>query len=511
MPAIEFTTEEQLPVPAGAGLHVGGWTAPGSTHVAGDAGHPYGVRVPQRPILSFLGAAGTVTGSRFLVEADGGRVLVDCGLFQGLRELRQRNWDPFPVDPATVDAVVLTHAHVDHCGYLPALVRGGFRGSIVCTPSTAELAAIVLPDAAHLQEEEASYANSKGFSKHRPALPLYTRDDAAAALERFRPVAYGTRTEVVPGFHAELVSAGHIVGSASVLLTLEAEGRRLFFSGDVGRPSHPILLPPATPPAADVVLVESTYGNRRHEPEEEALERLAGAIVRTAHLGGTVVIPSFAVDRTEVLLIALGRLADEGRIPKLPIYADSPMALAVLDVYRRAIAEHAPDIRLAADGTDPFDPCGELHELHTPDESRSLNELGFPSIIISASGMATGGRVLHHLVRCLPDPRSTVVLPGYQAEGTRGRQLADGARAVKMLGQYVPVRAHVVELGAFSVHADADELTEWLRPVPPPETAYVVHGEQSAAEALATRLGDELGWSAVVPTQGERVRVDQRR
>ena len=480
--------------------------------VANATTHPYGCAVRKAPILSFLGAAGTVTGSRFLVEVDGARVLVDCGLFQGLRELRRRNWAPFPVDPSTIDAVVLTHAHVDHCGYLPALVRDGFSGPVVCTPATAELAGIVLPDSAHLQEEEAAYANARGFSKHRPALPLYTRDDAAAALDRLLPVSYGAPTEVAPGVHAELVSAGHIVGSASVLLSLDGHpSHRLFFSGDVGRPSHPILWPPATPPAADVFLVESTYGDRSHEPEDEALERMADAIVRTARQGGTVVIPAFAVDRTEVLLVALGRLAGEGRVPRLPIYADSPMALAVLDVYRRAVARHMPDVRPVGDSTDPFDVAGELHELRTPEESRGLNELGFPSIIISASGMATGGRVLHHLARCLPDPRCTVILPGYQADGTRGRQLADGARTVKMLGRYVPVRARVVELGAFSVHADADELIEWLQPVPPPETCYVVHGETAAADALAARLGEELGWNAVVPSQGERVRVDRRR
>jgi metallo-beta-lactamase family protein len=461
--------------------------------------------------ISFLGAAGTVTGSRHLVEANGARVLVDCGLFQGPRELRQRNWAPFPVDPATIDAVVLTHAHVDHCGYLPALVRDGFSGPIVCTPATAELAGIVLPDSAHLQEEEAEYSNKKGFSKHRPALPLYTQEDAAAALDRLRPLAFETTTEVAPGVHVELVPAGHIIGSAGAVLSLDGQPpRRLFFSGDVGRPFHPILRPPATPPPVDVILVESTYGDRTHEPEGEALDRMAEAIVRTAHQGGTVVIPSFAVDRTEVLLIALGRLVSEGRVPRLPVYADSPMALSVLDVYRRAVADRAPDVQPIDAGSDPFDAAGELHELRTPEESRSLNEIGFPSIIISASGMATGGRVLHHLARCLPDSRCTVLLPGYQADGTRGRQLADGARTIKMLGRYVSVRARVVELGAFSVHADANELIEWLRPVPPPQTCYVVHGEPKSADALAARLGDELGWHAVVPAQGETVPVAGR-
>lgn len=462
------------------------------------------------PGLSFLGAAGTVTGSRFLLETGEARVLVDCGLFQGLRELRQQNWRPFPVDPATVDLVVLTHAHVDHCGYLPALVRDGFAGGILCTPWTADLARIVLRDSAHLQEEEAAYANAKGFSKHHPARPLYTGDDAAAASERFRPVPYREQVEAAPGVRVELFTAGHIVGSASALVTVEgAPTLRLFFSGDVGRPNHPILRAPDTPPPADVFLVESTYGDRRHEPEEQALDRMAAAIVRTAGAGGTVVIPSFAVDRTEVLLLALGRLVEERRVPRLPIFADSPMALAVLDVYRRAVAAHAPDVRLAGAAHDPFEVSGELHELRTPEESRSLNELAFPSIIISASGMATGGRVLHHLARCLPDSRCTVILPGYQSEGTRGRQLADGARAVKLLGRYVPVRARIVELGAFSVHADAAELTDWLRPVPPPDTGYVVHGERTAAAAMAARFADELGWNAVVPSQGEHVRVDR--
>ncbi len=469
----------------------------------------YGVPMGRPPVLSFLGAAGTVTGSRFLLETDGGRVLVDCGLFQGLRELRRRNWAPFPVDPSSIDGVVLTHAHVDHCGYLPALVRDGFSGPIVSTPTTAELARIVLMDAAHLQEEEAAYANSKGFSKHRPALPLYTSEDAAAALERFRPAEYATRAEVAPGIEAELVPAGHIVGSASALVTVDGEsGRRLFFSGDVGQPHHPVLRPPATPPDADVIVTESTYGNRTHEPATGALERMADAIAQTARRGGTVVIPSFAVDRTEVLLMALGELVRAGRVPRLPIYADSPMALAVLDVYRRAIERGEPDVALTG-GSDPFDAAGELHELHTPEESRSLNELGFPSVIISASGMATGGRVLHHLARCLPDSRCTIILPGYQAEGTRGRQLAEGVRAVKMLGQYVPVRARVVMVDAFSAHADANELVAWLKPVAPPAACYVVHGEQKSSEALAERLGDELGWNSVVPTLGERVRVDR--
>jgi metallo-beta-lactamase family protein len=460
--------------------------------------------------LSFLGATGTVTGSRFLVETADARVLVDCGMFQGLRHLRDRNWAPFPVEPDTVDAVVLTHAHLDHSGYLPALVRDGFRGPILSTAQTAALAKIVMVDSGHLQEEEAEYANAKGFSKHRPARPLYTEEDALRAAERFRHVPFDTAREVAEGVAVTLRTAGHILGSATATLAVTGRvDRTLFVSGDVGRPNHPILRPPAPPPEADVMLVESTYGDRTHEPVDEAEERLAAVVSRTAARGGTVVIPSFAVDRTEVVLLALRRLVAARRIPSLPVYVDSPMALEVLRVYRRAMASGDPEIRPDTNaGGDPFDP-GSLHELRTPEESRRLNDIDYPSIIISASGMATGGRVLHHLCRCLPDNRCAVVLPGFQAEGTRGRMLADGARTIKMLGRYVPVRAEVVVADAFSVHADGNEIVEWLRRGPkPPDTAFVVHGEPHAGSALATRLEDELGWHAVVPVPGERVRLD---
>ena len=460
--------------------------------------------------LSFLGATGTVTGSRFLLETPSARVLVDCGMFQGLRHLRDRNWERFPVDPQSIDTVVLTHAHLDHSGYLPALVRDGFAGRILATTQTAALARIVMIDSGHLQEESAEYANAKGFSKHHPARPLYTEEDALAVVPRVRPVAFDTVAEAADGVAVTLRPAGHILGSSTALLTISGRVQRtLFSSGDIGRVNHPILRPPAPPPGADIVLVESTYGDRVHEPVEEAEERLAAVITRTAKRGGTVVIPSFAVDRTEVILLALRRLVHEGRIPSLPVYADSPMALDVLRVYRRAMTSGDPEIRpdLAADG-DPFDP-GSLHELRTPEQSRELNDIDYPSIIISASGMATGGRVLHHLLRCLPDNRCAVVLPGYQAEGTRGRLLADGATSIKMLGRYVPVRAEIVMVDAFSVHGDGNEIVEWLRQGPKaPDTAFVVHGEQRASTVLAERLGTELGWHAVVPVPGERVRVD---
>ncbi len=469
---------------------------------------------PAGPVVSFLGATDTVTGSRFLLDTPRGRVLVDCGLYQGLRELRRRNWAPFPVDPASIDAVVLTHAHVDHCGYLPALVRDGFRGPVRCSPPTAELVGIVLPDCGHLQEEEASFANRHGFSKHDPAKPLYTEDDARRALRRLEPVGFADPVELVPGVRLSLHPAGHILGSAIAVLDVAAganhEARRLVFSGDLGRPHHPLLGPP-TPLAdlrPDVVVVESTYGGRRHD-DADALSRLADAVVRTAARGGTVVVPAFAVDRTEVLLHHLRRLRRDGAIPDLPIAVDSPMALASLAVYRRALTG-SPDVRpeVAAEagrGVDPFDPGGLL-EVREVEGSKLLDRPQGPQVIVSASGMATGGRVLHHLARFLPDHRSTVVLVGFQAAGTRGRSLADGARQVKLLGRYVPVRAEVVDLPAFSVHADHDELLGWLRSAgEAPEAVYVVHGEPDSSAALAEAVGEELGWTAVVPRYGERV------
>ena len=461
------------------------------------------------PVLTFFGATGTVTGSRFLVDTGTARVLVDCGMYQGYKDLRLRNWEPFPVPPAEIDAVVLTHAHLDHSGMLPVLVRNGFRGPVVSTAQTAELASFVMRDSGHLQEEEARYANERGYSKHRPALPLYTEEDAARVEARFRPTSFDTPAPLATGLSVTLSSGGHILGSSIALLeTEEARSRRIVFSGDLGRPAHPILIPPGPVPAADVVVVESTYGNRDHEPVEDAENRLADLIRRTAHRGGSVVIPAFAVDRTEVLLLALRRMTKSGAIPELPVYADSPMALSVLDVYRRAIAEHDPEVRPDVSvGGDPFD-SGSLHELHTPEESRGLDRV-FPAIIISASGMATGGRVLHHLARCLPDPRCAVVLAGFQASGTRGRQLADGARSVKLLGRYVPVRAEVCFVDAFSVHAGASELCRWLATAPcPPEMTYLVHGEPDASQALLRRITEELGWHAVVPRYGERVRLD---
>jgi metallo-beta-lactamase family protein len=460
-------------------------------------------------MLTFLGAAGTVTGSRFLIDTDRARVLVDCGLFQGLKHLRLRNWEPFPVPADTIDAVVLTHAHVDHVGYLPAIVRDGFRGPVFASAGTAALAAIVLPDCGHLQEEEAAYANRRGFSKHHPALPLYTEDDAATALELIRGADFGDEVEVAPGIHVTFRPAGHILGSSVVHVRLaDHDDRTVVFSGDLGRPHHPVLQPPSPIGRADVVVVESTYGNRHHD-DEGGMEQFRAALSETLGRGGTVLIPAFAVDRTEVVLFRLRELVEAGVIPSVPVFVDSPMALNALRAYRAAIASGAADIdpELAA-MADPFDP-GQLVEIRDVEESKALARNDYPSIIVSASGMATGGRVLHHLARLLPDPRNAVILPGYQAAGTRGRLLAEGAREVKLLGRYVRVRAKVVPLGSFSIHADQGELLAWVGTASPaPDAVYVVHGEGDASAELRDHLDQDLDLCAVVPRHLERVRLD---
>ena len=434
-------------------------------------------------------------------------LLVDCGLFQGLRQLRQRNRDRLPLDAAGLESVLLTHAHLDHCGYLPALVRQGFRGRVHATPMTAALARIVLLDSAHLLEEDARHARRKGYSKHPEPVPLYTEVDVEAALRLLAPVPFGVPVPLAGGTTAVLRRAGHILGSATVHLDVPSHGTSVLFSGDLGRPSHPVLRPPDPPHAARFVVVESTYGNRSHG--DEGADVLAAAVRRTVARGGSVVIPAFAVDRTEVVLRALQRLVAEGSVPSVPVFVDSPMALRALALYRQALADGDDDVLpgLAADG-DPFDP-GDLRALRTPEESRTVNAPPWPCVIVSASGMATGGRVLHHLEHLLPDPRNTVVLVGYQAVGTRARDLADGARHLKLHGRYVPVRAEVVTADGFSVHADADELLAWLGGLPAaPEACFVVHGEPEASSSLAQRIEAELDVLAVVPRHGERIRID---
>jgi len=456
--------------------------------------------------LAFLGGVGTVTGSRFLLRSGTATVLVDCGLYQGLRALRRRNWEPFPVPPSGIDAVVLTHAHLDHCGYLPVLARDGFTGPIWCTQGTVELATIVLRDSAHLQEEDAAYARHAGYSKHDPPLPLYQGADAEQAIKLFRPIRFGTRTAIADGVEATLGRAGHILGSAHA--HIEIGGRSAGFSGDLGRRVHPLLVGPDPPPAVGTMVVESTYGNRSH-PAVDHDEVLADSVHATLDRGGVVLIPAFAVDRTEVLLMQLRQWMRSGVIPEVPVYVDSPMALAALAVYRRAIAADSPEIRPdLGHGGDPFD-TGHLAEARTAAESQRLNRPSYPCIIVSASGMAAGGRVLHHLRYLAPDRRNLVLFAGYQAVGTRGRQLVDGATEVKIHGRYVPVHARVVAADDWSSHADASETIAWLaRATEPPTTCYLVHGEPDAASALARRIRAELGWTTVLPEIGERVRLD---
>ncbi|WP_214317832.1 MBL fold metallo-hydrolase RNA specificity domain-containing protein [Nonomuraea sediminis] len=454
-----------------------------------------------RSVLRFLGGVGTVTGSKFLLDqAEGGRILLDCGLFQGQRELRRRNWAQFPFAADSVSSVILSHAHLDHCGYLPALVRQGFTGPVHTTPRTADLVAIVLRDSAHLMADEAANANANGWSKHVPALPLYDEKDVARALDLIVTTEQGVAD--VDGARLRMHRAGHILGSSWVELTL-AGGTRLVHTGDLGRAAHPLLRPPEPFEGADVLLVESTYGNRRHD-DATTMRDLADAITRTIDRGGSVLIPAFAVDRTEVILYRLRELRQAGLVPPVPVYVDSPMGLAARDVYLEAIAAGADELRpgLTADTLDP----SWVRELRTAEESETVNHPAEPSIVISASGMASGGRVLHHLARFLPDPRMSVLIVGFAALGTRARALVDGAPSVKIHGRYVPVRAEIVDLPGFSVHADADEMIAWLSTaVRPPSVTYVVHGEPAAARTLRDRIDAELGWHAVVPKQDEHV------
>lgn len=458
-----------------------------------------------RCALTFLGANSTVTGSKTLLTHAGRQTLVDCGLYQGQRELRRRNWEPFPVHPSGIDDVVLTHAHLDHSGYLPALVQQGFSGPVHATRSTAELARIVLLDSAHLLEEDARYARERGYSKHAEPRPLYTAADVEKALQHLQTHEYGKPVALTGGTTLAFHRAGHILGSSTVHLEVPEAGTSVLFSGDLGRPVHPVLRPPDPPPASRFVVIESTYGDRSHP--EASLDELGDVIRRTVARGGSVVIPAFAVDRTEVVLHALATLLRDGRIPGVPVYVDSPMALRALDVYRDALSRGDPDVLSSARLSD-LD-AGNLHELHSPEQSQSINDPAVPCVIVSASGMATGGRVLHHLKHLLPDPRHTVVVVGFQAAGTRARDLAEGARQIKIHGRYVPVRAQVVSLDGFSVHADADELLEWLGRLPSaPDACFVVHGEPASSSTLAARIESELDWLAVVPRFGERVRID---
>lgn len=453
--------------------------------------------------ITFLGATETVTGSRFLVSSDTTKILIDAGMFQGTHEIRQRNWDPFPIDPSTIDAVVLTHAHLDHCGYLPLLVRNGFNKQIFCTKYTSKLTAVILRDSARLQTEDAEFAAKKGFSKHAKPLPLYDITDVEKTLNFFTSIAFREKIVLAANASVTFYPSGHILGSAFVIL--EIEGKFLLFTGDLGRNNHPLLSSPDNPPTThiDAVITESTYGDRVHET---SIGLFADEINQAVKRGGSILIPAFAVDRTEVILMALRELITSRKIPNIPIYVDSPMALTALDYYRDAVKTDALELRAGVAekwrNTDPFDP-GNLTELRTVDESKSINNLVNSSIVISASGMATGGRVVHHLANMLPDPKNTVILVGFQAAGSRGRSLEEGKTEIKMHGKWIPVHAHVSKVESFSVHADGNELISWLKKIVKPDQAFVVHGERDVQKIFAGRLKAELGWNAIVPQAGE--------
>lgn len=449
--------------------------------------------------LTFLGAARTVTGSKHLLDVDGARILFDCGLFQGLKDLRLRNWGPLPIPPETIDAVVLTHAHIDHSGWLPRLVAQGFTGPIYCTAGTADLCQLVLPDAAHLQEEDAKFANKRGFSKHHPALPLYTEADAEEALSRLKPSSFGKKVAIGKGFDVEFINAGHLLGSSYVLVTRQDHAGRILFGGDLGRYSRPILPDPSPGVEADVLLVESTYGDRAHPPEDDGAA-LARIITETHAKRGKVIIPAFAIGRVEELLYWLFRLEDQGRLPQLPIYVDSPMAIKGIDFYRKRTDELDREILAMRRKLPRFTPIDSARD------SKALVENDRPAVIIASSGMASGGRVVHHLFAGLPDPRNTVLFVGFQAAGTRGRQLVDGAQHVKIFGQHVPVHARIEKIDGMSSHADAGEIVRWLRTFPrAPKTTYLVHGEVVAQDALKARITRELGWNVEIPTHGQKV------
>lgn len=449
--------------------------------------------------LSFLGGVGTVTGSKFLLQRQGHNVLVDCGLFQGFKALRLKNWAPFPVEPRAIESVVLTHAHLDHSGYLPLMVKRGFKGRVFCTRSTGELCAVLLPDAGHLQEKDAEYANRHNFSKHKPALPLYTEDDAWAALEQLTPVLFD-QEQTLPGeARLRFRRMGHILGAASV--QIDWGGTTVVFSGDIGRYDDATMVDPVPVERADYLLVESTYGNRKHD-KGNPTDALAEVIADTIGRGGTVVIPAFAVGRVQSILFHLHVLKSRGQLANVPIFLDSPMAADASEIYCRSTNDHKlseSECRRA---------CSVAEYTRSVDASKALTANPLPKVIVSASGMATGGRVLHHLKQYAPDPKNTILFAGFQAGGTRGAAMVAGADSIKIHGEYVPVRAQVNNLDMLSAHADADEVLRWLRGFKAaPKMTFLVHGEPTASNTLRHRIEEELGWPCRVPDLGEKVEL----
>ena len=442
--------------------------------------------------LKFLGATGTVTGSKYLIEHDGHRILIDCGLFQGLKELRLRNWAPLPVSPAAIDAVVLTHAHIDHSGYVPLLVKNGFKGQVYCSGATFDLCSILLPDSGYLHEADADRANRHAYSKHKPALPLYTEQDGRDCLDRFTVVDFDTACDLPGGLEFTLQRSGHILGSAFV--TVSGGGKSIVFSGDLGRPDDPVMKPPVPIRSADYLVLESTYGDRLHK-EDNPFDQIGAIVRKTAARGGTVVIPAFAVGRTQTVLYYLHELKKAGDIPNIPVYLDSPMAINVTELLQRRGAEHRLTKKLCAEV------CHVAAYSRTVEESKALDHSnGLPAVIISASGMATGGRVLHHLKHFIGNTKNTILFTGYQAAGTRGARLVHGDSEIKIHGRMWPVRAQVDVLHNLSAHADYGEILDWLGNFEaPPRHTFITHGEPEAASSLAMKIDDRLGWRASVP------------
>lgn len=447
--------------------------------------------------ITLLGATGTVTGSKYLLTSGSKKLLVDCGLFQGFKQLRLRNWESLPISPAQIDAVILTHAHMDHSGYLPLLVKDGFSGKIYCTAGTRDLCAILLPDSGYLQEEDAEQANKHKYSKHAPALPLYTQQDAERSLCQFSPVDFDRDFDLGSGLTLRLLPAGHILGSS--LVSLRNTEASILFSGDLGRPNDLIMKPPATIRKTDYLVIESTYGNRRHDPTDPKAA-LAAVIHRTVERGGVILIPSFAVGRTQSVLYYIHLLKSAHAIPDVPVFLNSPMSVEATDVYRNHSGEH----RLTPSECKAM--CGAAHFINSVEESKHLNSLRRePMILISASGIATGGRVLHHIRAFAPDPRNTILFVGFQAGGTRGEAMINGAPSVKIHGEYVPVRAEIVVLECLSAHADYAEIMDWLNHFDaPPRKTFITHGEPAAADALRHRIEEQFGWSCRVPDYLER-------
>ncbi len=458
--------------------------------------------------ITFHGAAETVTGSKYLLEANGTSVLVDCGLFQGRKDLRERNWHKLPFSPKSVNAVVLTHSHIDHIGYLPRFIKDGCIGPVYCTPASEEIGELLLLDSAKMQQEDAEYANKKGFSKHKPALPLYNEYDVKRAMRKFRTVQRDEWFQAAGPFWMRYHDAGHLLGSSMIEVEVRepAKTTRLLFSGDVGRYGAPLYFDPQPPPACDFLICETTYGDRDHKPGS-AIDSLQKVVLDSIARGGVMVIASFAVGRAQQLMYLLSTLLRERRIPEIPIFLDSPMAVSGTKIYQYYAEEHDLIEGLNCTSADAFD-MQHIHLTRTTEESKRINSHRSAAVIISSSGMMVGGRILHHLKQRLPDPRNTIVLGGFQAEGTRGRALQDGARSIRVHGQDIPVRSAVVEMTELSGHADRGELLRWLQPLPPPKTVFLTHGEVPSASAFADRLRQTRSWNCVLPRMGESFELD---